>query len=82
MKYTIYSKPACAFCEQAKSLLASKNLAYEELILDVGQVKDSSKTYVSVQELRDRVPGARTVPQIFLGDELIGGFDSLQKTLA
>lgn len=82
MDYTIYSKPNCTYCEQAKKLLISKDLTYEELIIDVGQTKDASKTYVSVQQLKDRVPSAQTVPQIFKGAEHIGGFDSLKKSLA
>ena len=80
-EFTIYSKPSCAFCEQAKSLLTAKNLSYEELILDVGQVKDEAKQYVSVNQLKDKVPGARTVPQIFRNGQLIGGFDSLKLSL-
>lgn len=79
--FTIYSKPNCAFCEQAKSLLSSKGLEYQELIIDVGQPKDPNKTYTTVESLKQRVPDARTVPQIFDGDELIGGFQALQQRL-
>jgi glutaredoxin 3 len=80
--YTIYSKPGCTYCEQAKSLLASKNLSYTELILDVGQVKDPAKQYYTVAQLKEKVPEARTVPQIFKGTTLIGGYDSLKQRLA
>jgi glutaredoxin len=79
--YTIYSKPNCTYCEQAKKLLTSKGLTYEELIIDVGQIKDDDRKYVSVQQLKDRVPSAQTVPQIFKGSEHLGGFEALKKSL-
>ena len=79
--YVIYSKPSCSYCEQAKELLKSKQLDFEENIIDVGQVKEEGKTYVTVNQLKQRVPSARTVPQIFFGDEHIGGFDALKLRL-
>lgn len=82
MKYTIYSKPNCPYCSQAKDLLTSKGLEYEELIIDVGQVKEPGKLYTTVEALKKRLPSAKTVPQIFLGDEHIGGFDALKKRLS
>lgn len=82
MQFTIYSKPNCTYCEQAKSLLKSKDIPYQEIILDVGQVKDPSKTYASVKTLKDRVPTAQTVPQIFKNEDYVGGFDALKKILA
>lgn len=80
--YTIYSKPGCNFCEQAKQLLNDKGLAYDERILDVGQEKDAGKTYVTVEQLRQVVPSARTVPQILNDGELIGGYSALAKLLS
>lgn len=82
MDFTIYSKPNCTYCEQAKKLVASKGLTYEELIIDVGQVKESDKTYVTVNQLKARVPSAQTVPQIFKGEDLVGGFEALKKLLS
>jgi len=78
---TIYSKPSCTFCDQAKALLNSKGIEFKELILDVGQEQDPSKTYVSVASLKDRVPTARTVPQIFNDDYHIGGYTELRQFL-
>jgi len=80
--FTVYSKPSCPWCDRAKALLQSKNLAYEELILDVGQEKDPSKKYVSLVELKTAVPNAQSVPQILQDGKLIGGFTDLQKQLA
>ena len=78
---TIYSKPSCTFCDQAKALLESKGIEFTELILDVGQEQDPTKTYVPVASLKERVPTARTVPQIFSGEDHIGGYMELRKFL-
>lgn len=79
--YTVYSKPHCTYCEQAKKLLTSKGLAFEEKIVDVGQSKEDGKTYVSVQELKAVVPTASSVPQILQDGKLIGGFTQLKQQL-
>ncbi len=79
--YTIYTKPSCPACVQAKALLDSKGYAYVEMILDVGQEKAADKNYVTVDQLREKVPGAKTVPQILYNEELIGGLDSLRARL-
>ena len=81
MEFTIYSKPSCTFCDQAKALLQSKSILFEELILDVGQEKDPSKTYVPVASLKEKVPTARTVPQIFRGETYVGGYTELRQLL-
>jgi glutaredoxin len=66
---TIYSKGNCQFCEKAKALLKLKDVAFEEVRVDV----DSSAR----QFLVDR--GHRTVPQIYRGGELFveGGYNGL-----
>jgi glutaredoxin 3 len=58
----------CPFCQRAKSLLEKKGIAFEEIVLD-GKEDE-------LQALRRRT-GQRTVPQIFIGDELIGGFSDM-----
>ena len=80
--YTIYGKPNCPYCDQAKALLILKNLEFEEHIIDIGQVKEEGKSYVTADQLRAIVPTARTVPQILLNEELIGGFEALKASLA
>ncbi len=62
----------CPFCDKAKALLKLKGIEYEERNI----MKDWSK-----DQLLEAVPNARTVPQIFLGEELIGGYIELQKKL-
>lgn len=81
MNIIIYSQPGCTYCEQAKALAAQKGIAITELILNVGQPQDPGKTYVPVQHLKDKVPNARTMPQIFDGKFHIGGFQEFQKYL-
>ena len=79
--YTIYSKPNCTFCDQAKALMKTKELPYQEFIIDVGQPKDPNKFYVTATYLKELVPTARTVPQIFEGERLVGGFQELKAEL-
>lgn len=65
----IYSTAMCPFCVSAKNLLKSKGLEWTELRID-------SDTAAREQML-DRSGGRRTVPQIFVNDQHVGGFDDL-----
>ena len=66
----MYSGTPCSYCEAAKALLKSKNIPLDEI--DVWKSKDKAK------EMLQRTNGARTIPQIFIGDHYIGGNDQLQ----
>lgn len=72
MKAVIWSKYDCPYCDQAKALLKSKGIPFEEKKIGDGYTKE---------ELLEAVPTARTVPQIFLEGELVGGFNELRKKL-
>ena len=72
MKATIWSKYHCPYCDQAKALLQQKGIEFEEKKIGDGYTRE---------ELLEAVPGARTVPQIFLDDKLIGGFTELRTHL-
>ena len=72
MKAIVWSKDACPFCVQAKALLESKGIEFEE--------RNVSKEW-SKEQLLEAVPNARTLPQIFLNDKLVGGFPELRKHL-
>ena len=65
--FTIYSKTNCSYCVAAKALLTAKNQKFIEFNIEDNQ------TYKNI--LFERVPDARTVPQIFLGDQYIGGYN-------
>lgn len=73
MKAVVWSKPACPFCDQAKALLKLKDITYEEKIIGDGYMKE---------DLLEAVPGARSVPQILIDDQLIGGFTELKSHLS
>ena len=68
-KVEIYTKFTCGFCHRAKSLLKSKGVAFEEYDITLGGPKR--------EEMMKRKPDARTVPQIFINDQAIGGSDDL-----
>lgn len=72
MKAVVWSKNNCPFCDQAKRLLEMKGIEYEERNINDGYDRE---------DLLAAVPNARTVPQIFLDDQLIGGFTDLQQHL-
>ena len=68
-KVEMYSKFACPYCVRAKMLLKRKGVDFEEYDITLGGPKRA--------EMLDRAPGARTVPQIFIGDVHVGGSDDL-----
>ena len=68
MKAIVWSKYNCPYCDQAKALLKQKNIEFEEKKIGDGYTKE---------DLLEAVPTARTVPQIFMDDKLIGGYTDL-----
>lgn len=73
MKAIVWSKYHCPYCDQAKALLKSKNIEFEERKIGDGFTKE---------ELLEAIPTARTVPQIIIDGKLIGGFTDLQKYIS
>ena len=73
MKAIVWSKDNCAFCDQAKALLEQRGIEFEERRIGHGYTRE---------QLLESVPNARTVPQIFFDEELIGGFAELRQRLA
>lgn len=65
----VYSKAQCPYCVRAKELLQHKGIEFEEVRIDL----DPSK----LEEMLAKSDGRRTVPQIFINDKGIGGFDDL-----
>jgi glutaredoxin 3 len=70
MKAIVWSKYHCPYCDQAKALLTQKGIEFEEKKIGDGFTKE---------DLLEAVPTARTVPQIFIDDQLIGGFNELKQ---
>ena len=69
MRAIVWSKDNCPYCVQAKALLTQKGIEFEERKIGEGWTKE---------QLLEAVPDARTVPQIFLDGELVGGFTELR----
>ena len=69
-KVVIYTGPMCNFCSAAKHLLNKKKVNYIEFDIAI----DSSK----MQEMQERTKGARTIPQIFIGETYVGGYNELK----
>jgi len=72
MKAIVWSKDQCPYCDQAKALLKSRNIKFEERNIQHDWTRE---------QLLEAVPNARSVPQIFLDDELVGGFTELRTKL-
>jgi len=70
MKFAIYTKPNCKFCEQAKALLIQKGFTYTEHVLG----EDFTRSWI-VQAF----PLMKTYPIILMNGKLIGGFTELQE---
>ena len=67
-KVTIYTRPFCGYCARALALLANKGADFEEI--EAGMDPDLRR------EMMDR-SGRTTFPQIFVGDQHIGGCDDM-----
>lgn len=65
---TLYHKDYCPYCKAAKKLLTSQGFSYTEI-----EVSNNAAELANMIKLS----GRRTVPQIFIGDTHIGGFDDL-----
>lgn len=67
-KVTVYGNAGCPFCGAARMLLTQKKVEFDEIA-----VTDDPARFAEMQERS----GKRTVPQIFIGDTHVGGFDEL-----
>lgn len=63
---TIYGKPSCGFCTKAKNFCVSRGLEFE--------YKDVT-THRFMEDLKEAYPEARSVPQIWVRDEHVGGYN-------
>jgi glutaredoxin 3 len=72
MTVVVWSKYHCPYCDQAKALLTQRGIKYEERKIGDGFTRE---------ELLEAVPTARTVPQIIINGNTIGGFTELRAYL-
>lgn len=73
MNAVIWSKPQCPYCEQAKALLTNRGYTVEEKKIGNGYTKE---------QLLESVPSARSVPQIYINGEYVGGYTELKMRLS
>jgi glutaredoxin 3 len=67
-KVVIYTKENCPYCRMAKELFSARHVAFDEIHVD----QDANKLDDMI-----RLSHRRTVPQIFINDQPIGGYDDL-----
>ncbi|HEY9011308.1 MAG TPA: glutaredoxin 3 [Devosia sp.] len=67
-KVQIYTTQWCPYCHAAKALLGEKGVEYEEVNAEDPEVR---------MQMVQRANGRRTVPQIFIGDTHVGGYDDM-----
>jgi glutaredoxin 3 len=65
----MYSTAWCGYCQRARNLLERKGVTFREIKID----EDSQQREVMLQ----KSGGRRTVPQIFIGERHVGGYDDL-----
>lgn len=70
----IWSKDQCPYCDQAKKLMTTHGIEYTERNISGGAW--------TREQLLEAVPTARTMPQIFIDQEYVGGFQDLKKRLS
>jgi len=68
-KIEIFSSPDCGYCNKAKELLRSKGLDFEDL--------DVAAEVRHREDFANRLPRARSIPQIFIDGDHIGGYEDL-----
>ncbi|MFL2724576.1 MAG: glutaredoxin domain-containing protein [Gammaproteobacteria bacterium] len=66
----IYSKSNCSFCDKAKYYFDQNDITYQEHNVEIPE---------TFKILMERNPNARTMPQIFIDDKLIGGYTDLME---
>ena len=69
-KVIIYTGPMCNYCSAAKHLLNKKKINYEEIDISYDDKKK--------EEMLKKTNGAKTIPQIFIGEKHIGGYVELR----
>jgi glutaredoxin 3 len=65
----VYTMQYCPYCESAKKLLKSKNIPFDEILVDMND--DATWTML------EKKTGYKTMPQIFIGEKFVGGYNDL-----
>ena len=67
---TVYMGPMCSYCDAAKRLLNKKNIPFKEINIAIEEGK--------MEEMLKKSNGMKTIPQIFIEDHHIGGYEELR----
>ena len=67
---TVYMGPMCSYCDAAKRLLNKKNIPFKEINIALEEGK--------MEEMLKKSNGMKTIPQIFIENSHIGGYDELR----
>lgn len=68
-KITIYTMDSCPYCEMAKKLFTQKGFAYDEKRVPMDDDAEWDRL--------EKLTGYKTMPQIFIGEQFIGGYNDL-----
>jgi len=68
-KIVVYAMKGCSSCMQAETLLKARGIAFEKIIVDYDDDAKWDELY--------NMSGMKTVPQIWAGNQLVGGFPDL-----
>jgi len=74
LKIVVYSKSACPQCDTVKSLLKARNLGFEEI-----KIEDEAARMAFYEKCG---PSVRSMPQVFINDQRVGGVAGVQAALA
>ncbi len=69
-KVVIYTTNYCPFCTRAKALLSSKGVNFQEVDVTYDR---------NLREQAQRLSGRRTVPQVFINERAVGGYDDIRQ---
>ena len=82
MKAEIYTKDPCPYCVKAKKILTQLNIPYTEYKISAGMGESPpapNQYYVTRAQLLEKLPTAKTVPQIWIDGRHVGGCDQLEQ---
>lgn len=81
MKAEIWTKDTCPYCVKAKRILNDLNIPFVEYKISAGMGEapaQANQYYVTRDQLLEKLPTARTVPQIWIDERHVGGCDNLE----
>lgn len=84
MNAEIYTKDMCPYCVKAKKILTQLDIPYTEYKISAGMnesVPEANQFYVTRAQLLEKLPTAKTVPQIWIDGRHVGGCDQLEQAV-